>query len=97
MKDSNKDIISIPKLIFLYINRFYNRLMFIFNKQRTIQKMFKPIVDNKVNINNKLLLELKQIQKENSLVKNKIDSLNISNKALENKISILQELLIKRP
>jgi hypothetical protein len=97
MKDSNDNNKSIPKLILFYINRFYNRLMFIFNKQRTIQKMFKPIIDNKVNINNKLLLELKQIRKENDLVENKINSLNRGNKAIENKISILQELLIKRP
>lgn len=97
MKNLYNFILSIPKLIFIYINRFYNRLCFIFNKQRTIQKMLKPIVNNKIDINNKLFIELKQIRKENALIENKIGLLDKSNKNLNNKISILQELLLRRP
>lgn len=97
MKNLYHFILSIPKLIFIYINRFYNRLCFIFNKQRTIQEMLKPIVNNKIEINNKLLFELKQIRKENALIENEIGLLDKNNKNLNNKISILQELLLKRP
>lgn len=97
MKNLYHFILSIPRLIFMYINRFYNRLCFIFNKQRTIQEMLKPIVNNKIDINNKLLSELKQIRKENALIENEIDLLDKNNKNLNNKISILQELLLKRP
>ncbi|GLC32071.1 hypothetical protein [Clostridium omnivorum] len=97
MKNLYHFILSIPKLIFIYINRFYNRLCFIFNKQRTIQEMLKPIVNNKIEINNKLLFELKQIRKENALIENEIGLLDKNNKNLNKKISILQELLLKRP
>lgn len=97
MKNLYHFILSIPKIIFIYINRFYNRLCFIFNKQRTIQEMLKPIVNNKIDINNKLFSELKQIRKENALIENKIGLLGKSNKNLNNKISILQELLLRRP
>lgn len=97
MKNLANIILGIPKLIFIYINKLYNRLYFLFNKQRTIQEMFKPIVNNKIDINNNMLLELKQIRKENVIIENKIKFLNKNNKILENKISILQELLIKRP
>lgn len=97
MKNLYHFILSVPKLIFIYINRFYNRLCFIFNKQRTIQEMLKPIVNNKIEINNKLFNELKQIRKENALIENEIDLLDKSNKNLNSKISILQELLLRRP
>jgi hypothetical protein len=92
-------IISFKKLLNQFIllsYRFYNKFCFIFNKQRTLQKMYAPLTDNKNKINEKLSLKLDALKNENNLMIKNSEKLIKESTILKNKISIMQELLLKK-
>jgi hypothetical protein len=76
--------------------KLYNKLCFLFNKQLTIQKMYEPITANKVKAADSLAVKLAKLKLENNRITNNNEKLIKENKVLLEKISILQELLIKK-
>jgi len=88
-----------------YINIFYNKsrlivyktidkILFLFNKQRTLQKMYKPMLSSRNKINLELNNNLKKLIEENRILSTEIKALKNTNMQLKNKISSLQEMLI---
>jgi predicted RNase H-like nuclease (RuvC/YqgF family) len=88
-----------------YINTFYNKvklivyktikkIMFLFNKQRTLQKMYKPMISSRNKINFELNNNVKNLIEENRTLNIEIKALRNTNLQLKNKIASLQELLI---
>lgn len=88
-----------------YINIFYNKarlivyktidkILFLFNKQRTLQKMYKPMLSSRNKINLELNNNLKKLIEENKILSIEIKALKNTNMQLKNKISSLQEMLI---
>lgn len=83
------------KLIKLFALKFYNKLLFLFSKQMTIQKMYEPLTQNRYKKNAELLKDLRLLKKENSLLKYNIQKLKKENSNLKKKILILQDILIR--
>lgn len=88
-----------------YINIFYNKarlivyktidkILFLFNKQRTLQKMYKPMLSSRNKINLELNNNLKKLIEENKILSIEIKALKNTNMQLKNKISSLQEMII---
>jgi hypothetical protein len=80
----------------LYIIAFYNKTRFLINKNFTLSKIYKPIIEEKVNINKNLKQSLRDIDNKNKEVEKNILNLQNENALLQNKISIIQNLLTKR-
>lgn len=80
----------------LYLIAFYNKTRFLINKNYTISKIYKPIIEEKVIINKNLKQSLKGIDNKNKEAENNILKLQKENELLENKISIIQNLMTKR-
>ena len=75
---------------------FYNKTHSIINKNSAVGKIYKPIIDEKVSINKNLKQNLNYIYNKNKEAENNIINLQKENSSLEDKISIIQNLLTKR-
>jgi hypothetical protein len=84
------------KKIKLYLSGLYNKIHFLINKNYTLNKMYKPIIEEKVSINKKLQEALKVLVHKNKDAENNILKLEKENASLQAKISIIQNLLTKR-
>jgi hypothetical protein len=80
----------------LYIIAFYNKTCFLINKNSTLSKIYKPIIEEKVITNKNLKQSLKAIDNKNKETENNILKLQKKNELLEDKISIIQNLITKR-
>lgn len=80
----------------LHIISFYNKTRFLINKNFTLNKIYKPIIKEKVTINKNLKQKLRDIENKNKEAEKTILNLQEKNVLLENKISIIQNLLTKR-
>ncbi len=89
-------LILIFKKLKVYLIKFYNKLSFIFNKQITLQKIYEPIIADKHKNAEKLKSILTYIKKENEAVNKRLLNLSKENIILESKISLLQDLLLKK-
>lgn len=96
MKEFKDALTYIFKKMKLYISKFYNSLLFIFNKQITLQKIYEPIIADKHKKAEKLKSILTYIKKENEAINKKLLNLSKENIILESKISLLQDLLLKK-
>lgn len=89
-------LILIFKKLKVYLIKFYNKLSFIFNKQITLQKIYEPIIADKHKNAEKLKSILTYIKKENEAINKSLLNLSKENIILESKISLLQDLLLKK-
>jgi len=86
----------IVKKIKLNLISFYNKTRFLINKNFTLNKMYKPIIEEKININKKLQETLNALVHNNKEAEKNILKLEKENVLLQTKISIIQNLLTKR-
>lgn len=86
----------ISKNIKLYIITFYNKTYFLINNNFTLNKIYKPIIEEKVTINKKLQETLKSLDHKNKDFENNILKLKNENELLQIKISIIEDLITKR-
>ena len=86
----------IGKTTKLYVISFYEKIHFLINKNFTLSKVYKPIIREKININNKLKQSLKNIDLKNNEIKNNISEIEKENALLQAKISLIQNLITMR-
>ncbi|MGV8984488.1 hypothetical protein [Clostridium sp.] len=79
-----------------YLMEFYNDTKFLIDKHSTLNKLYNPIISEKIDINKGLQETLKILKNKNSESKNNILKLESNNKLLQSKISIIQDFLTKR-
>lgn len=79
-----------------YVTEFYNDTKLLINKHSTLNKLYNPIISEKININKCLQEDLKVLKIKNIESKNNILKLQSNNKLLQSKISIIQDVLTKR-
>lgn len=72
----------------------HHKTSFTVNKQATIQKMYRPILTNKINENNTLEQKLKLLKNQNKDIHTEISITHKQNIILKNKISVLEKLII---
>lgn len=98
MKDVINSIINLIEYFIENLKIFcvkkYKELSFILKKQSTIQNMYKPIIEEKTIINNKLNENLIKLKSQNSNVLNVTEKLQNENSILKEEIAALQKLLI---
>ena len=87
---------NLGKEIKLYLISFYNKTYVLINKNFTLSKIYKPIIDEKLSINKNLKETLKAINNKNKDTENNKLKLKNEHVLLETKISIIQDLLTKR-
>lgn len=85
MDDANKSYKNLRELI-----------SFTSSKKNLIKKMYEPLIVDKESVNNTLTLELKSLQKDNNILKNKISTISSENDQLKGYIKILENLLISK-
>ncbi|GAA0123972.1 MAG: hypothetical protein KID00_10460 [Clostridium argentinense] len=90
------NLLIIVEKISKSLYKVYNDMVFNFNKQNTIKKMFEPTIDKKEDINKKLLNNLKSLKSENEKIDNKINFVKKDNSKIEEKIKILELLLTEQ-
>lgn len=73
-----------------------NKIYFLINKNLTLNKMYKPIIEEKIDINKKLQETLTTLNNKNKQAENNILKLKKENEVLQSKISIIQNLITKR-
>jgi len=80
----------------LYLEQFFNKTQSLINNNFTINKMYKPIIEEKIDTNKKLQETLKLLNHKNNEAEKNILKLQNENTSLQSKISIIQDLLTKR-
>ena len=80
----------------LHLIQFFNKTLSLINNNFTISKMYKPIIEEKIDTNKKLQETLKLINLKNTEAEKNILKLQNENTLLQSKISIIQDLLTKR-
>ena len=80
----------------LFVKQFYNKTSNLINKNFALNKMYKPIMREKMEINNNLQKTLKDLDHKNKEAQNQILKLEHENALKQSKISIIQNLLTKR-
>jgi hypothetical protein len=80
----------------LYIIAFYNKTRFLINKNFTLSKIYKPIIEEKTSINKNLKESLRDVDNKSKEAEKNILNLQNENALLQSKISIIQNLLTKR-
>ncbi|MGH4052417.1 MAG: hypothetical protein ACREVX_13995 [Clostridium sp.] len=89
IKDVSKDVK-------LYIITFYNKIYFLINNNFELNRLYKPIIDEKVTINKKLHENVKAIDHKNADLEKNILKLENENNLLQIKISIIEDIITKR-
>lgn len=92
----NSNIRYINKKTKLYLISFYNKIYLLINKNFTLSKIYKPIIKEKMDINNKLQQTLNAQHNKNKAVEKNILNLQAENESLQVKISIIQNIITKR-
>ncbi|GAA0116190.1 hypothetical protein [Clostridium senegalense] len=81
------------KKINIFLVTYYDKLLFYFNKQNTIKKMYEPSIKKRIEKNNKLNITLKEVKLEeyklNDSIKNNKDKLF----NLEKKMNIIEDYI----
>jgi len=90
------NIKHISSEIKLYLITFYNETYFLINKNFTLSKEYKPIIDEKVAINKKLQKTLNVVINKNKKAENDILKLENENALLQSKITIIEDIMTKR-
>lgn len=80
----------------LFVKQFYNKTSNLINNNFALNKMYKPIMREKMEINNNLQKTLKDLDHKNKEAQNQILILEHENALKQSKISIIQNLLTKR-
>lgn len=80
----------------LYLISFYNRIYFLINTNFNLNKIYKPIIEEKISINKKLNQNLNILNNKNKEIENNISKLSEENNLLRVKISTIQNLMTKR-
>jgi len=75
---------------------FYNNTYFLINKNFELNKIYKPIIDEKSNTNKRLQEAINVVNHKNKEVENNILKLENDNILLQTKISIIEDLITKR-
>lgn len=78
----------------LFLNRIYSNLIFIFNKQETIKKMYEPIISEKISHNKELQNQLLSLKENNKLILKEIHQYTLKNSHLNMKVDMLQSLIL---
>ena len=86
----------ISKTTKLYVVALYNKACFLIYKNSTLSKVYKPIIEEKKNINKNLKQSLNSIDNKHIEVKNNISKLQKENELLQAKITLIQNLLTTR-
>ncbi|HEY8892981.1 MAG TPA: hypothetical protein VIM70_22405 [Clostridium sp.] len=87
---------QISKEIRLFLLSFYNKIYVLINKNFTLSKIYKPIIDEKVAINKNLNKTLKTLDHKNKETENNILKLENENVLIQTEITIIQDLLTRR-
>ena len=95
MDNFNSYLKKVLNRILLNLNNLYYKSIFILNKQRTLQKMVEPFIEDKIKINASLMQELHRLKLQNTATEKEIQLLSKNNQLLKSKISLIQELLVK--
>lgn len=90
----NKGIVKLSKLIISVLYSLYNYIIFIFNKRKTIEKMYESIIISKEKENKSLLAELKGLQKKEALINKKIKTIEEDITSLEEKINYIEKYFL---
>jgi hypothetical protein len=80
----------------LLLYKFYNNICFLLNKQLTIQKMYAPLTESKNKTIEDLSIKLAVLSKENIRIIKDSERLTKENKLLKDKITSMQELILKK-
>ena len=80
----------------LYLTAFYNKTSFIINRNFELNKIYKPIIDEKIMINKKLHDTLNIIDGKNRDARKNIIKLENENALLQSKITIIEDLITQR-
>ena len=80
----------------LYLTSFYNKTYFLMNKNFTLNKIYKPILKEKTDTNKRLQEAINVVNHKNKEVENNILNLKTENTLLQDKISIIEDLITKR-
>jgi hypothetical protein len=80
----------------LFMTQFYNEIRSLINSNFELNKMYKPIMKEKKDINNQLQKTLQDLEHKNKEAQNHIKKLESENELQQSKISIIQDLLTKR-
>ena len=71
-----------------------DKVIFIFNKQLTIKKMYEPSIKNRLEKVKLLEDKLKKLNKENTNYIKEIDKVKKENTLLKSKIDLIKEFII---
>ena len=80
----------------LYLTSFYNKTYFLINKNFELNKIYKPILKEKTDANKRLQEAINVVNHKNKEVENNILKLNTENTQLQDKISIIEDLITRR-
>ena len=80
----------------LYLTAFYNKTSFLINRNFELSKIYKPIIKEKTDANKRFQEALNVINHKNKEVENNILKLKNENTLLQDKISIIEDLITKR-
>lgn len=86
----------INKNVKLFLTSFYNKTYFLINKNFELNKIYRPILKEKSDANKRLQEALNAINHKNKEVENNILKITNENNLLQNKISIIEDLITKR-
>lgn len=86
----------IAKNIKLYLTSFYNKTYFLINKNFALNKIYKPILKEKTDTNKRLQEAINTVDHKNKEVENNTSKLKNENTVLQDKISIIEDLITKR-
>jgi hypothetical protein len=87
---------EIFKKVTIFIYKLYNKLLFLFNKQRTIQNIYGPIIKEKQSAVDDLLKNLNKLKFKNKETHNNIQVLIVQNNSVKSKITSIQNIIAKR-
>lgn len=90
----NKGIVKLSKLIRNVLYSLYKYIIFIFNKRKTIKKMYESIIISKEKENKSLLVELKVLQNKEAFINKKIKTIEGDMTSLEEKINYIEKYFL---
>lgn len=90
----NKGIVKLSKLIRNVLYSLYKYIIFIFNKRKTIKKMYESIIISKEKENKSLLGELKGLQNKEAFINKKIKTIEGDMTSLEEKINYIEKYFL---
>jgi hypothetical protein len=87
---------EIFKKVAIFMYKLYNKILFLFNKQRTIQNIYGPIIKEKQITVDDLLKNLNKLKFKNKEMHNNIQVLIVQNNSVKSKINSIQNVIAKR-